>query len=204
MKKKFCFLVLCFLLSSLSAAEYLGEFKVGYFRPTNDILRDIFPDGWPNYQLEISYSPFSRSCDNWWRNFFAWGSINYLHADGESAVGIDDCTIDILPVALGLKYMHPLPCCTQAYASAGLKYFWLHVDSHDDIEHLKDRAHGLGAVIAIGALFHPIRNVFLDFFVDYSFKHFNKSNFSIKQNNVIPSAVDISGITFGVGVGFWF
>ena len=204
MKKKLCIIAFCFLFSSVSAHEYLAEIKVGYFRPTNSLFRDIFPDGWPNYQLELSYSPFSRSCDNWWRNFFAWGSFNYLHAEGKSTVVFDDCNIDIIPVALGLKYMYPLPCCTQAYASAGLKYFWLRIDNKDPILHLKDRAEGLGGVIAVGALFHPIRNIFCDFFVDYSFKHFDKSNFQVKENHVIPSSVDISGITFGIGVGVWF
>jgi hypothetical protein len=204
MKKVLYTLLFCCLLPSLGAAEYLAEFKVGYFRPTHDVLRELFSDGLPNYQLELSYSPFSRNCDGWWRHFFAWGSVNYVHDEGNSAVGIEDCAIDIIPLALGLKYMQPLPCCVQAYLSAGFKYFWFHVDSHTPTAHQKDRARGLGGVVAIGALFHPIRNVFLDFFVDYSFKHFDKDNFSIKQNGFIPSSIDASGLTFGLGAGVWF
>jgi hypothetical protein len=204
MLKKLCLIILCFWFSSLGAAEYLVEVKVGYFRPTSDTLRDIFPDGWPNYQVELSYSPFSRCSKEWWRHFFAWGSVNILHIDGDSEVGVDDCAMSIIPVALGLKYMVPLPCCTQAYASAGLKYFWLRVDNKVDDINLRDRASGLGGAFAIGALFHPLKNLFFDFFVDYSIKHFKASNFSVKENSFIPSSVDISGLTCGVGVGLWF
>ncbi len=199
----FFFLILLFA-PSLQADEYIAEFKAGYFRPTNDILRQIFPDGWANYQGELSYSPFSRSCRNWWRGLFVWASGNYLHSRGQSAVGIQDCQIKIIPAAGGIKYLHSLPCCVQAYGSIGLKYFWLRLDTKDEFSKRIDRAQGLGGVFSVGALFHPLRFVIIDFFVDYSLKHFDKSNFKVKESDVIPSCVDISGLTFGAGVGVWF
>jgi len=205
MRKKIYFLLLFFsIFSSLSADEYLAEVKVGYFRPSNNLFRDLFPDGWPNYQIELSYSPFARTCKDWWRGFFGWASVNYLHAAGNTIARIDDCSICIIPAAIGLKYLYPIPCDAQIYAGMGLKYFWLRVDNKDPEIHFKDRARGLGGVFSIGALFHPIRNVFVDLFVDYSLKHFDKRHFSQKENNVIPSDVNISGLTLGIGAGLWF
>lgn len=51
------------------------KFSIAYFRPTNSTVRDIYSNGWPDYQLELSREIFNS-------NWALWGSLNWAGADG--------------------------------------------------------------------------------------------------------------------------
>ncbi len=207
--KRALFLLFIFFCISITtpayASRYFAEAKIGYFRPFSDTLRDIYSDGWANYELEISYTPFCVCDPCWWTNFYAWGGYNYLYDKGETRSGVNDDVTDIqiYSFSLGLKYFQPMPCCTELYAGAGLRYFILRIDNRDNTVDRRERANGLGGVFSLGFIVRPYRCFTMDFFTDLAVKHFDESEFT-KQNNEVEKSIDVTGITFGVGVGIVF
>lgn len=205
LRLSFIIALFLFLPSSLFADRYLVEGKIGYFRPFSADLRDIYSDGWANYQIEAAYSPFSDCNPCWWSQFFAWGGVNYLYDKGETRSGIEDDETDIqlYGATLGIKYIQTLPCNTRVYGGAGFRYIFLRIDNHDDSIDRRERADGLGGVFNLGLILQPYRCFVIDFYTDVTLKHFSESEFT-KQNNEVAEGIDVSGITFGVGVGILF
>ncbi len=209
MQKKIAFslILFCLLLGSqiAYADRYLAEGKVAYFRPFSDKLRDFYSDGWVNYQVELSYSPFNSCNPDWWSKFFIWGSYNYLYDSGSIASRFldDETDIQFYNFSLGLKYIQPLPCNTYVYGAAGLKYIFLRNDNHDETVARRERANGLGEVLSIGFLFQTWRCIVINLYSDVTFKYFRQSNFSSKDHE-IAEGVDVSGVSFGLGAGIRF
>lgn len=205
MKLKYLLPLLLLFTAPAYADRYLVEAKIGHFRPFSEELRSIYSDGWANYQLEISYSPWNWSDCCWWENFFVWGGYNFLYDKGSTRSGIDDdeSEIQLYNFTLGLKYFQDLPCCAKAYAGAGLRYFFLRIENKDETVDRRERAAGLGGVFNFGLVFNPWRRLLVDFYTDVPIKRFRESEFT-KQNDEIAESIDVSGITFGIGVGIYF
>ncbi|MCH9627738.1 MAG: hypothetical protein S4CHLAM2_13810 [Chlamydiales bacterium] len=187
------------------ADRYLFDAKVGYFRPFSDELRNIYSEGWASYQVEAAYSPFSSCNSAWWSNFFAWGGYNYLYDKGETRSGMDDdeTIIQFYNFTLGLKYLVPMFCNTRLYGAAGARYFFLRIDNCDDAVGHRERANGMGSAFSLGVLFQPYRCFVMDFFTDVMVRKFTDSDFTTRCDEVAED-LDISGITFGIGIGILF
>lgn len=202
--KKYIFAFLLWMSATQVQGWHLtSEFKVGVFSPTSTILRDLYRDGWANYQLEFTYTPFS--CENpcWWKQFFLFAAGNYIYQKGESDGEDTETDIEIFPATLGIKYIYPTPWKIDFYASGGARYFFLNIDNKDEGIVRRDRARGLGGVFSIGSLIHVYPFVLLDLFIDYSFRNFSKNDFYDTEVER-TAGIDIAGWTAGIGLGYKF
>lgn len=208
MKRLFFFSLLAlFACSSHSAfaSRYMVEGRVGHFRPFSEELRDIYSEGWVNYQVDASYSPFDSCHPNWWGGFFLWGNYGYSYDSGSTRSGIldDQTSIQFYTLSLGLKYLYPMPCKTFLYGYGGLRYLFLRINNDDETVDRREHAEGLGGALGLGVLFQPCKYLVFDLFADMTTKYFKQSNFT-KKNEEIPEGVDVGGVILGLGIGFRF
>lgn len=208
-------LLFTFRMDSLFAERFLFETKIGHFRPFSDLLRELYEDEWDDYQFELSYAPFDPCTlgwqewrKNWWRNLLFFGNYCYIFNRGFTFSGLDDTEINIrlLCFSLGLKYILHLPAKFDVYGSAGGRYIFLRTDNkNDESVQPHEKANGLGGIFSLGALFYPYANLVLDFFASVMIKQFDESNFSNDSgDNEIEQSLNVSGVTFGFGIGLCF
>lgn len=186
------FLLLFFLPILLQASDWTVEGRVAYFYPTSRLIREIYPRGGADYQLEASRRVFC--------NWHLWGSFNYFTKKGHSLGLHDDTRINIYPFSLGVKYNFCFFKHFRPYVGAGATYTLLRIRDHS--EHVKEHVHknGFGLVIKSGINFPIINCIFLDIFADYYYQqmHFRS------QPGLYRHEVNLSGFKFGAGIGVAF
>lgn len=208
MSRKVAFLfftaLFLFLSRPVFADRFLFEAKFGHFRPFLNTLRELYDNGWDDYQFEASYSPFECCNPNWWKNFFVWGSYSFIFNRGFTFTGLDDTEINIHlnAFSLGLKYIQPLPWHFDIYGSVGGRYLWVKTRNSDETVEPWEKAQGLGGVLGGGLLFYPAKLFVVDLYTNFMFKHFGESHF--ESNGSTAKSLDVSGVTIGVGAGFRF
>jgi outer membrane protein len=173
----------------------IGEFKFGLFRPDSKRLRDVYESPWLNYELSMSYPM--------WKGLSIWSSLNYIDESGQS-LGLQQhrTVIRIIPLTMGMKYVFFLSEHFDTYIGAAMRYFFVRVQNRYPFVKREVHKNGLGGGFVGGLLVMPHPNAAIDIFIDYSLKKFNKEKKSI--NNNIQHDLDISGVTFGIGIGYLF
>ncbi|MCB0386391.1 MAG: hypothetical protein KDD43_13445, partial [Bdellovibrionales bacterium] len=162
----------------------------------------IYGSSWLNSGFEVSGRlPFTQP---FLKDLYLFGGFNYLDAEGHSLGGHDQTEIRIIPLSLGLKYMYtaiegsnPL----KLYLGAGFRYFFVRVKN--DVSFVKSRVtkSGLGGVVEGGALYFINNVVFLNGFIDYSFRNLGIIN---TKTGVSGKGVEVGGLSIGGGLGFQF
>ena len=188
------FSLLLLAASSVEGWQTLrGEVKAGYFYPTGDTFRKIYSGG-GIYGGELSM-PICDPLD-------VWISGSYFTRKGSSINLHHHTRIDLIPLAIGLKYYVPWNCI-DFYVGAGFQY--THLKTYDDspfVIHEVEKWWFPGGIAKVGAIIDLECNWFLDFFIDYSFlkMDFHKTH----HGRVERHKADLSGWTFGVGLGYNF
>jgi hypothetical protein len=194
MKKHFLAILALFFISAgnLYSWDILAEGKAGYFYPSDNRFRKIY-DGNGIYGGEISASIYDK--------LYAWGSADYFTAHGRSIGGHNRTRVTLIPISFGLKYFYPVSC-VDLYLGAGFTRTLL--ETHDQspfvIKHVRNW--DWGGIVKWGGIINLDHGFFVDLFTNYSFQ---KTDFKRKDGLVIyRHTADISGWTFGAGVGYRF
>lgn len=190
LKKVFLFLFLMPLF--LQASNWTVEGRVAYFYPTSKLLREIYPVGGVDYQLEASRRIF---CD-----WHLWGSANYFTKKGHSVGLHDDTRISIAPFSLGVKYDFSSFNYFSPYIGIGASYTLF--QCKDDSEYVKEhvRKNTFGFVVKSGLSIPLGEHFFVDVFTDY---YYQKLHFK-SERGVSRHDLDIGGFKFGAGIGAAF
>lgn len=179
------------------------EFRAAYFRPTDEMVREIYADSWVDYQFEVSRLLFDT-------NVAVWSSVNWYRTSGHSiccgdiVVSRDKTSLRVVPISFGLQYYVPIPQIQNArfYFGAGATVAFVRIS--DDSEFVKQRLSkngAFGGVLKSGIKYFFQNNLFLDFFADYVFQpvHFSNGNDDVEN---LDACLD--GVKLGVGLGLNF
>lgn len=172
--------------------DILLEFRAAYFHPTGSRFDDIY-GGSGIYNLELSVQT--------WCDLYTWLSVGYLRESGRSLGLKTKTTFQMVPLGIGLKYLFTCSCFNP-YVGAGLGVTWMDVDNKTKFAHDVDKW-GVGGVFKVGSLWNFCDCWFLDIFIDYTYMcidfHGTKSDPFVFRNDA-----DISGFSFGGGIGYRF
>lgn len=189
------FFLLCaaVLPIKLAANHWEASARVGYFYPTDKKVREIYSDGWPEYQLELAYT----FCGPW----SVWTNVGYFTEDGHSIGFGDDTRLQLVPVGAGVKYNFNFACNWDAYLGAGATYSFMRIkdDSEFVEEHVSKNA--WGGVVKSGIRYHFYQCGFVELFTDY---YYTKFNFSGDDDGIERHDANLSGFLFGAGLGISF
>lgn len=169
--------------------------RVAYYHPTSKRVREIYKDGWADYQVEIS--------SQWKENWQLWTGVSGFSEKGRST-GFDDSTkLTLIPLSLGVKYIFDEICSTKFYVGAGACYSWLTIHDHSRYVHEHTRKKAFGGIFQFGAYYNVTESIFANAFVDYLYQrfHFPSESYSpyVKRNDL-----NMSGFKIGVGLGMSF
>jgi outer membrane protein W len=167
--------------------------RAAYLHPTGSHFDDIY-GGSGIYNFELSIQT--------WFDLYTWFSLGYLRNSGQS-LGLNNRTLfQMVPLGFGLKYL--LNCsCLRPYLGAGLGMTWIDVDNYREFVKKEINKWGVGSVFKAGSLWYMSSCCFLDFFIDYTYMDIGFSDTSIDPF-ALSNDADISGFSFGFGLGYSF
>ena len=196
--KKFAFLLILFLPAFLkSECCITPEFKASYYRFNSSVLRDIYGSGGALIQGEINYKI--------WCNYYLFADVGYLKKSGKSLGCHEDTCIRIVPISGGMKYRFCFNECLDFYLGAGLRYFNVNIHNDSDFVRRHVCANGVGGVFSGGLYYKFCNCLVFNPFIEYSCKcyGFNESNKDCACN-IRRHDLDVSGFSFGAGIGYCF
>ncbi len=172
------------------------EVKPGYFYFTDHLMRQFYNNGGFSFRAETGYKM--------WGPFYVWLDGGYFQREGRS-LGIPASTkIKIATVTLGLKTIFYLHDRIALYAGAGPRVFMMMLHNSSPFVRGDDNEISVGAGFDAGFWVFPFpfsRNIFIDLFADYSLKKFKIEPDEISSDDF---DVNVSGLTFGAGLGIRF
>lgn len=179
--------------SCLSGVEV--EAKISAFVPSSKIIRRIYSDAIPYYELEVA-KPF---CNDWQ----VWLGVGYLSNDGHSIGCENKTSFQLVPVTFGLKYLYSINPCMDLYTGAGACWSFFKNKDHSPFVHQNISNNALGGIFKLGFIYRIKEHVFIDIFTEYlyqnfSFKHHYEDHYTIRNN------LNMSGFKIGGGLGFNF
>ena len=171
------------------------EAKAGYFFFVTDPMADVYKHGGIDVQLSGAY-PLTRYLR-------IYGSVEYFKRSGYSLAGNQPTSIWAVPLSLGLQpvvyldYEHK----STYYLTFGPRYFITRV--HNDSTYVSPHMHsnGWGLFANSGFAFTIGKHFRLDLFGEYSY---GKRRYTTTVPNSQGERVQISGLTFGGGIGYDF
>lgn len=191
--KKLFFLFSLVVLAPLVAIEVPFEFRFGYYRPSDDVIRDVYGEG-----LDSQVSVSVRA----WKGLYAMTAGNYFRKSGHSLGGNEATTIEIWSASAGLKYLFALPLDYSFYLGAGPRYYFAYSSNDSEFVDRNVDGNDIGFFAMTGFLYHFNCHVFLDAYFEYSW---GRVSFSSSTPDVIPRKnVQVGGISAGGGLGFAF
>lgn len=189
--RKFAFLFFL-MIAPLCAVDIYTEAKVGYFIPTDAKFRHIYAKDGVISGLESSFHAGNH--------FYPWVSIDYYTKAGHSLSTHSPTHIYFVPIGAGLKYIYPLKYFS-VYGGIGALPTYLHIRDHSPGAELVQKNWGCGGVIKGGVIAEHLWNLFVDFFVSYSFLEISNhpQGGTVEMNPAILSHFSIGG-----GLGYHF
>lgn len=187
------FVLFALAIFPLAALEVPIEFRFGYYRPSDNVLRDVYGEG-----LDSQVSVSVRS----WKGLYTMAAGNYFRKSGHSLGGNERTRIEIWSASAGLKYLFALPLDYSFYLGAGPRYFFVYSENDSTTVDRNVDGNNIGFFANTGFLYHFNCHVFLDAYFEYSW---GQISFSSSTPNVIPRKnVQVGGISAGGGIGFVF
>lgn len=152
------------LSSPLLALEGWIEGGVGYFRPDSKTLREIFNSAWLDSRAEAGVFV--------WKDLALFGQFDYLSQRGLSLGGGERVEFTLIPLTLGLKWIHSVAGQVDLYPALALRYNlgWEKTSYPFIRRHIFHQA--VGGFAAVGALFHLTSHLLFDLNFGYSFAQF--------------------------------
>lgn len=176
--------------------KWYFEIKPGYFLFSDKEMRTFFGNGGFTIRGETGYQFYGP--------LTVWIDAGYFQKEG-NAMGVD-AKIDfkLATLTIGLKMIYYLNSRVAVYGGAGPRLFLLMMHNDSPFVRGDDNEIGIGGGFDAGAWLFPIPqwpNFFLDAFADYSWK-----NMGIEEDEIssLDNDIDLSSLTFGLGVGFRF
>lgn len=186
--KYYLLTVLLFLLPTLAFAEddrFSAQFRIGYFRSTDDTVKDIYGKGGLDLETELGVEFREK--------FIGWLNFNYFRQQGHS-IGLGDrTTMQIYPLSAGIKFLMTVDPCIDFYIGIGASYTWISLHDNSPFVEQKTRKQGWGAVGKAGMLYYLNHSWFLDLFADYSYTRVSNDPY-----------VNVGGARLGIGLGVGF
>lgn len=181
-----------------SYAQPLIEAKAGYFFFSGSQMRDVYKHGGWDVQLSSSYpvwSPMEKL------DFNVYGAVEYFQCQGRSLQGNQSTTLWAIPVNLGLKTSLVIKPKVQYYFTLGPRYFYIHQHNNSSYVDRNKSRNGVGLFVNTGCNFILSNHFLIDLFGEYSYA---TTHFHTKKQNVYTRNIQISGFTFGGGLGYAF
>jgi hypothetical protein len=201
-KMRFCglFLILITLwipryIEAYCLPEIDVEATVSGFFPCSRKVQRIYSDAIAIYDVEAYASIFN--------NYHIWLGAGYLSDVGKSIGEKNPTHLHLVPVTLGLRYLHPLNSCTDFFAGAGLSWSFLRIHDHLHYvqKHIKKNA--LGGIFKLGFNYHLSEYIYIHlsseyFYQQFSFKHHEHEHYTTRHH------LNLSAFKVGMGLGFSF
>lgn len=176
----------------LSRTAPLLETKASYFFFAGSNISKVYQDGGFQVQLSGAY-PIRRGLQ-------AYSSLGFSEAWGRSESFLQKTTLWQLSVDLGLKPVITIASFAQYYFAAGPRYFYVHQHNRSSYVHHIVVKNGAGFFVNTGFNFFPIPHLAIDLFGEYAYE---PARFS-SSNNIYGRNVQLSLLSFGVGIGYAF
>lgn len=185
---KISFITLITLLfsASLSAKNFTTEVRVGYFYPSNNLIREIYKAGNFEFEAEGSYRIY--------KNISLWLNASIFVANGHS-VGLHNQTnLQLYPLSAGLKYTFSPDKKISPYIGLGANYTFATV--HDKTPFTQGSIHKKGGgIVAKSGMFLKISECsYLDLFTDYSYTNIASA----------IGSINLGGFRGGIGLGICY
>jgi outer membrane protein W len=180
------------------SVQPLIEAKSGYFFFSGSEMRKVYNHGGWDVQLSSSY-PVWDTTDKLSLNIY--GSVEYFHCSGKSLQGDQKTSVWAIPVNIGLKPVIVISPEVQYYVTLGPRYFYIHQHNNSSFVDRNRSRNGIGFFVNTGFDFILWRHFLIDIFGEYSYA---KTRFHPGKSGVFSRDVQISGFTFGVGLGYAF
>ncbi|MCB1106521.1 MAG: hypothetical protein KDK76_00320 [Chlamydiia bacterium] len=182
--------ILMFASTKSEGREILLEGKTSYYLSTNDRFRNLY-GGAGLYRVEANV----EVANHW----LVWTNLGYLYASGNTNQG-SHSHLHLVPVATGVSYFFkqdPLipyvglgPLFAYSYINNGSRYITRHQNGW-----------GGGFLAKLGFLAYITQKLYLDCYTDYSFI---RMHFHYGKKITVHQKGDLSGFSFGVGLGCKF
>lgn len=185
----------CFDNCGCCCEDFNIEGRFAAFVPFEHKVRKIYNDFLPSVEVETSMRV--------WDCFSAFFNASYVWNTGHS-LGVGNKTqLQIVPLSLGLKWVQPWICDIDVYLGAGATYSFLRIHDHSPFVHEHVNKQAWGGTAKAGFIYHYTSCLFFEGFVDYIYTRFNFHE-SDDTPYVERNDLNMSGIKFGVGVGYNF
>lgn len=193
--KKFvmCLVSLCLLPLWLASEGFDVAARAGYFLPLSDNARNIYMDGWAEYEIEARYT---LSCP-----WGVWANVGYTHVNGHSHILHNHTRLTMVPISAGFRYVWQLQRNYEAYLGLGGSCSILRI--HDESPYVHEHIHKIayGVTAKSGLIYHFACWGFFEGFIDYNYTRFN---FSGHRDNIYRNDLDMSSFLFGGSIGITF
>ena len=177
--------------SSASAIDYFAEAKASYFYPTGGAFREVYSGG-ALYGLEFDCQA--------WKQLYVWADICYFTKTGHTVSDQDYTRLTMVPISSGLKYIYNKHRA-QPYVGIGVETTYLQIHTNSQYLIRSNSNWGIGGIFKAGVFIVPYRSIVVDLYVDYSQM---KVYMSSHNKSVVVQSANLSGVSFGGGVGYRF
>ena len=186
------FLACLSFLSPLQSNTRSVEARASYFYSTDARFRDIY-SGAGLYSVEANFQVYKKP--------LIWTSLGFLYTSGTSIGESDDTRLFAIPLCLGVKYkfdwnrVHPY----LGIGIASVPFSRIYNDS----PYVTGNQYGwgIGGIAKSGLMFYKSERVYLNTFLDYTYI---EMNYHHSNKVVIKRRGNLSGISAGIGLGFFF
>ena len=178
--------------------DVIVEIKGAAFVPTSCRFKEIYGKKAGEVGGEVTFQ--LAPCNDHWYGF---ASVDYFQHCGKS-IGLGNPTkVEVVPLALGLKYLFP---CWYGDFYVGLGFQPTHVKMINDSPFVAPctAQWGMGGIAKFGAYFDVWCNWVLDLFVDYSFVDVHCKKLCNAPAFVVPLKAKVDGVVVGAGLGYRF
>lgn len=185
-------------ISAFSAAYAIG--KLGYYRPTSSVLREINGQAWMCFGAEASGN-FSETNPALKRTYVV-GKANYTRADGQSIGLRNSSRIQMVPLSLGprvLEAFNNVAVPFDLFAGIGANYTYVHVRNDSLVAKSNVNVGGFGGYGEVGAFIRPKEHFVIELIASYSYSPISPPSGSKACKK---HTVDVGGLLIEMGFGY--
>lgn len=161
------------------------QFRVGHFRPSSHLFRNIYHNGGIEYEGELNYEYVPGNS--------MWLNINKFERSGITP-DEQETKIQLCPLSGGIKQFIPFCSWINCYLGAGSSCTFMHVKGKSLFLDERDHKHSWGFVGKGGVWVLLSQNFFVDLFADY---YYTEITFDDQTRN-------LGGLRAGIGIGILF
>jgi hypothetical protein len=196
---KFLLIFFCATLNVVSlyggeTVSYSLEGKVSGFLPTSKRIREVYKDGWADYEIQATQT----LCSRW----ALWESVHLSPVSGKSTALHNKTRLNLWGLKGGVERRFDYNDCFSFYAGVGASYQLLHI--HDQSHYVRKHFYRnkWGAVIKTGIRYVLSPGFFISINAEYLYQRFC---FSGNLHPHVPlNDVDLSGFVLGAGISVLF